>query len=289
MADDAPAEQRPFLAAADALRDAAKWQLGAFAAIGVTFAAGLQLASIGSLSWDVPTRLITAVAGIVATVTAVIYAVWSASQVLTRHAVTIDDLCGPEHDPVGKEIEAGEVLAPFTDLPDLRRRMKDIEARGRNPATAATPEFRAEARQVGNVRLRVLGLAGFLRVEHQYREERRHLAVAAVVAAVGIACFAWGANPPKQDVPLTRQVLPPAPSNVSVLLTAPSAALQKQLGPRCDLTKPLAAVAVAVHGEVYQVATVATKTCAPSWLSVGPGKGHVPGTVTASASTTASQ
>src|SRR5689334_10268659 len=72
------------------IRDAAKWLIGAAAAVGAALIAGTQLSSIGKLSsgW----RLSLAIAGVVLALAAVVFAIWFAVQLLLPVGVTLTEL-----------------------------------------------------------------------------------------------------------------------------------------------------------------------------------------------------
>src|SRR3954467_11055970 len=80
----------PFGSAMQGIRDAAKWLIGAAAAVGAILITGKQLSSIGQLPIGI--RLGVAVVGIIVALLAVVAAVWVAVQVLLPVGVTLKEL-----------------------------------------------------------------------------------------------------------------------------------------------------------------------------------------------------
>lgn len=295
--------------ATDKLRQSANWLLGAFAAVGAVFAAGLQLANIGSLGADTPGRLTVAALGLSATVIAIIVAVSAAGSVSARSRVNLALLGTGDLAAIQQEIDNDhEALAGFTDIADLRQEVvarrgavlqKDRAYRSAYTELAAALATADQSRkdkadqvlQQADVELelakrdldfaeatkqQVLELATFLRVKSLYDKAKNRIAVAAAAAAVGIALFAWGANPPAAETTvLPTEVLPETPSEVTIRLTDPDEGIQRQLGPECNASENLDAIALDVEGETYQVAIVQTATCDTAWITVGPEQGEV--------------
>jgi hypothetical protein len=121
----------------------------------------------------------------------------------------------------------------------------------------------------------IIELATFQRVKGTYDDSKMLIAGSAVAAAIGIALFAWGANPPDVTRIEPGEVLKKAPSEVTILFSNASDATKEALGEGCDLAKGVDAVAMTVSGETYQVATLETDTCNSVWLTVDPGQGKV--------------
>lgn len=298
-AADSPAG--PYDTATAALRDSAKWLLGAFAAVGAVFAAGLQLASIGDLSWDHRGRLIAAVLGVLLTVGGVAVAIYAVSEILTRRLVTLATLATdtdlqPERDwladspdLLGGKSDVAQLRTDYTAVVAAQKAARDrldtahlavqeldssspadladLAMKEKRVAEAAWAPVAQQALDLDRVRLEVLSAAGFMRVSRAWKDARRTICLAAAAAALGITMFAWGANPPEEGTE-PGQVLPPTPSNVNVKFTGNTDAVQRQLGKNCDLSKPVPAIAMTVTGQTYQVATVKTAKCASVWLTV---------------------
>jgi hypothetical protein len=305
---DTPPPPNPLVAATDKLRQSAIWLLGAFAAVGAVFAAGLQLANIGNLGTDTPGRLGAAIVGLILTVAAIVVAVSAAARVSARSRVNLALIGTPEFDSVRSLVDNDhEALAGFDSVADLAEKVlacritavqKDAAYRKAyehavDPATRADPEKRKAAESAlqfattefdlakrdlkfaESAKQQIIELATFLRVKRVYDDSKMLIAGSAATAALGIALFAWGANPPDVTKIEPGEVLPKTPSDVTILFSNASDATKNALGAGCDLTKGVDAVAMTVSGETYQVATLKTDTCNSAWVTVDPGQGKV--------------
>lgn len=292
----AKAPENPLAAAADRIRESAKWMLTSFAAVGVVFAAGLQLADLGELSTDEPGRLVAAGIGLLATVVSITVAVAAAGSVAaTSHVNLILLAHDDDFAKVRESINSDTVLLqPAADVAALEAQVTDatVEANARYDSwreaearSAPEPEIAtarehaeaaaAEAKRWLAARDRTLSVASFLRVKYAYEWARKRIGFAAFGAAIGLILFAWGANAPAEPQVDAGEILPKAPSEVSVVFTDTGRSqARKALGKKCDLGN-VAAVAFDVSGETYQVATVKTKKCAAAWLAITPEIGAV--------------
>jgi hypothetical protein len=230
----------PLARASDRIREAAKWLIVSFAAVGVTLYGGLQLASIGKLSTDQPGRLAAAGIGILLALAGLTIAIAAASSVVTKSYASLRWLLHlPPTDPVRADIEGDRsLLGGYQKIADLandidssqQRRLKAYEDRyAPAPANetqqqrdarvaAANTEFelaRNLASSLKNTENNVLQVASFNRLAGAYEKARRAMFAGAGIAAIGIALFAWGANPPALIT--ARQVRPPAPSDVTII------------------------------------------------------------------------
>jgi hypothetical protein len=199
----------------ETLRSAAKWLIGASASVAALLVAGLQFARLGELpasSW----RLYAALAGVAIALCAVFYVILGASDVLTHEWLT---------------------LASFTDaaigLPDPRRmspawreRVRRVErelafsrhelfahaapslAELHRRLQATTEEFGGakvttdsvdRLREVRGAAREVVQCANYHFTRYLFRDMRRRLAWAVVVAVSGVALFAYAANPPSAE------------------------------------------------------------------------------------------
>lgn len=292
-------------AATDKLRASATWMLGAFAAVGATFAAGLSLANIGNLSVDEPARLGFAALGIVVTVGAVVVAIAATVRVTANSRVSLTLLATSAFDQLRGQLDADdEVRGGYASVSDLRTQVLalradvlakdasytqayaattdpnsnvalDIREADLAAATTALQLARRSLVTAESVKAEVLDVAAFERVKNNYDSSKRVLAGSAAAAALGIAMFAWGANPPPAKTVAAGEVLPKTPSEVTVLFIDPSKALQTELGSDCDLSAGVDAVAMTVAGETYQVATLETTMCASVWVEITPEVGRV--------------
>jgi hypothetical protein len=290
--------------AADRIREAAKWLIVSFAAVGVTLFGGLQLASLGRLSLAQPDeRFAAALGGVVLGLVGLAIAIGAASGVVTRSYVSLRWLDGlPPGDPVRTEIEGDrELLQGHPDVADLIRELDQAQQQRRSayqalyqpvppgepapdpaPLIAASERANYWARWLKNVESNVLQVASYNRVAAAYRRARKWMFLGAGLTAAGITAFAWGANPPAPAAAV--QVLPPAPSNVTVVVPPEQRdqaradldgrSLQQALGRDCDLAA-VTAVAVGARGEVYDVVSVRTPECDAVMFRVAPELGRV--------------
>lgn len=195
------------------IRDASKWLIGASAAVGAVLIAGSQLSSIGQL--PIGWRLGGAVLGVILSLSAVVYAVWAAVQLLLPVGVTLDELqenwaAKKRADVVFFQDNPGQLGAENPQQLDQRwdrawdeRAQSERELQSASGADdvatkkahfdAADAEFR---RIDGDVRT-VLQTAQYQLLQAKFRNVLTKLLTAAAVAAIGIMLFAWAGNPPK--------------------------------------------------------------------------------------------
>lgn len=296
--------------ATDKLRQVATWMLGAFAAVGVIFAAGVSLANVGKLSLDDPSRLLAAAIGVTLTVIAIIWAVAATAKVTANSRVSLALLAtNSEFTEIRTTLESEPgTLGTYTtvgqlveDLSQLRKSVREADAEYAaayanlvDPATRSNQETykAAEALLTDTkgtlgirqhqlemaelVRANLLEIAAFTRVRKTFDSTKVQVAIATAIAAVGIAIFAWGANPPESTKIEAGELVPKTPSEVTVVFANPDdATLQRRLGADCDLTAGVSAVAMTVTGDTYRVATLLTETCGSIWLTVTPSVGTV--------------
>lgn len=130
----------------------------------------------------------------------------------------------------------------------------------------------AWVRTLDQSQVHVIERASFNKLRNAYKDAGRRMAAGAVLAAAGIAAFAWGANPPASE---STALVIPSPTEVVVQIDKEDrAGLQSTLGTGCDLGN-LQGVAVDVVGESYEIATVATEECNASLITVTPDIGRV--------------
>lgn len=293
--------------AADRIREAAKWLIVSFAAVGVTLFGGLQLASIGKLTWDHPERLSAAVLGVLLGLIGIGIAIAGASSVVTKSYVSLRWLETLDAaDPVRADIEGDTVLlGGYESIAELSAALEEAQLRRLQayqhryaPAPANEDEERRKQRiaranaefqyadnwalSLEQVQTNVLEVASFNRVRSAYEGARIKMFLGAALTATGIAAFAWGANPPERIAAV--EVLPSTPSNVTVTIDKEDrdakrpdlngTSLQQTLGMKCDLSS-LNAVAVGARGESYEVVSARTDKCRAALFSVAPTQGKV--------------
>ncbi len=197
------------------IRDAAKWLIGAAAAVGAALIAGSQLSSIGALEVGWPTtvetlRLWVAVAGVVAGLLAIVYILWTAVQLLPEVHVTIREIVE------GWDGTSNRLLAAaVTHLKQNPRYLqgfetpKDLENYRNGALKALTSmsdenEVKDQQEYIRQLDLRVGAIeqrAASKVLLASFRASLRRLLVGTAVAAAGILAFAWAANPPPAPPP----------------------------------------------------------------------------------------
>lgn len=226
MADDSsntePTQRELSEAAAARLRDAAKWLVASFAAVGATLVAGSQLSSIGKLpicfDWlslrcsRLPIAILGAIVGLVS----VVWAIWIAVELLTPESMAPDRL--------KEEWKRGEKSAVyryfhlnpsymqgFIDFEDQERLVAEAYARfdelDKEHDQAPDPQRRAIAKEMRRVKSEienllakseaVVAVANEVAYAATFRSKsKRGILLAAGFASLGVVVFAWAANPP---------------------------------------------------------------------------------------------
>jgi hypothetical protein len=277
----------PLTRAADRIRESAKWLLVSFAAVGATLIAGLSLTNIGGLSNDGPhDRLTWAILGITLGVLGVVVAIAAASSVVTKSFVTLKWLGEQsQNKPPRADIEGDTALLGGYETVDqlksayddaMADRLTKMKASYDDPADTGkrTPAENAEAWAIllGQIVRHVVDQASFERVRASYGLARWGILLGAAISAVGIAVFAWAANPPKaEQVPVVSST----PSDVIARIDPEDReTFQAKLGTKCDLSQ-VHAVALGAVGESYQLASVPTDTCKPIVFTLAGDQGRV--------------
>jgi hypothetical protein len=218
-------------ARSDKIRDAAKWLVASFAAVGAALIAGSQLSSIGKLPvcWHLTlecTRLGWAILGAIAGLGGVVWAIWTAVMMLVPNNLPASAL--------QKEWRRGEKSALFrffrdnpaylqgyTDFADVTS--KEEQAYAKRDALSArydqapsgeqetiSNELDAVDQEIQDLLNRsdaVISYANLILLTDQFRSKAlRRLLLAAVVSALGISIFAWAANPPAATPALTARL-----------------------------------------------------------------------------------
>lgn len=260
--------------AVDRIREVTKWLIGAFAAVGVVLAAGSQLSEVGDLTgW----RLFAAFVAILMALVGIAIAILYATKVLTPKSVSLRGVvAGGSGSPLGKEVESdpgllqghGNSLEEF----NLKRQEaiaaeNDAWARyetssGDEKKQLATQVKRAEAKRkrMDATLTWILSYARYLDVSATFRKALTAMFVGAVLAAAGIALFAWAAHPEgeSEDPP---GAVAAAPREVTVnLSSAGEDALKESVGTSCD-TGSMSAIALSGDADAVEMVSVPTGSC----------------------------
>lgn len=219
-----PAYVAQFDKAGNRIRDTAKWLVTIFAAVGALLIAGTQFSSIGSLEWG--TRLQIAIAAGLVAVVATALVIWLLLDVMQLSTVTIGDLerqaRRAKKPPLVMYMDRNpaELLGfdNLTQLADeyrnsLTRRRKarlayyDLLEQGKPETDPQVVAAKSSANVAQDRRLYVQACVSYvvsLLALEQVRlkmggARRTALFGGTLVAAVGVAAFAWAVNPVKSD------------------------------------------------------------------------------------------
>jgi hypothetical protein len=281
----APPPQAGFDAAADRIRETAKWLIASFAAVGAVLVAGTQLSNLGSLPVG-EARFWIAVAGVVVALTAVVVAIAVVSGVLVVEPSNMKDLAEKPDDATQKlrdVLEADRSIVStgslatlstsFVDALERRdsayaawRRAPDDEDLGRK-AQIAQDYAALESAQVQQV----LAVANLLRVSNAFKGAKFWLLGTTIAAAAGITAFAAAANPPRTVDPVGVTT----GNTVTVELTALGrSVLRARAGDTCA-PATVRAIALAVSGAGVEVVTLPRRSCPAHRFTVQKGLGTV--------------
>jgi hypothetical protein len=252
-----PSERPPeaadsgLLAGVDAVRGTAKWLIAAFAAIGGALIAGSQLSDLGKLSDD-PGRLALALAGAVAALAGIAFAICYTAKVLLPARVLLGEVVANESGTAaGKAVQGDPSLLDghATTIKELRDKFQASLAKyetawqqysaEQDPAKKDELEQKlvkveSERNTLAETLNRVRELLLFLAVKDTFSEAAKFIIGGAAFAAAGIVAFAYAAHPdedPKSRVPELE-----TPTRVLATLSDVKAkGLTDALG-RCDLS-----------------------------------------------------
>ena len=200
------------------IREAAKWLVASFAAVGAALIAGSQLSSIGELPVCRPdsiecSRLWIAMAGAVASLLGVVWAVWTGVGLLAPLRLQLSDLKKQWRPgtPIFDYFQANQSqLQGFANPEDMEAQIIEASATfdRLNAELAASEGARREAldKELDDADLLfkdilgrsddVVTIANHVEYVHFFRGRAlMRLFAAAAIAAVGIVAFAWAANP----------------------------------------------------------------------------------------------
>ncbi len=190
-------------AAAQSMRDSAKWLVGGVAATAAGIFAGSSLTAFGALKPAADTlRFGEAVGGLLLGFLGLACIFGAAVRVLTRESMTLREIALFDGS-AGSEIGSlrDKLVERYRDrLPTGARTFKDyvdrVDAARQNPESPDAASLLARAREDNAV---IAADAGFLFVRARFEHLVRTLRWATVLAIIGFGLFAWAANPPKPE------------------------------------------------------------------------------------------
>jgi hypothetical protein len=232
-------------AAADRIRETAKWLTISLATLGGVLIAGSQLSNIGNLQPS-SSRFAVAVVGggiaAAAAVTILALAIWvavtpavSLKQLATKPPAGLGDTL---EDPqfLGGRSTAKQLDAEYTEALNDRNAafatlgQEDSEA-NRAAAEAADAKFVFLSDTVTSL----IADVGYMRLAYRWRRAGAAILACGVLAAAGIGAFSWAANPPAEvKASMATPSVLTAPETITVTLTDQGQmALRNALGPQC--------------------------------------------------------
>jgi hypothetical protein len=273
----------PLSKAGERIRESAKWLIVSFAAVGAILAAGLQIANIGELRG---LRLTWAIGGLAAVILGVVIAIRAAGGVVTQSFVSLGWLSQQASDHPAMDGVEGDrgLLGGFESVDALKTAYDDAVAERKaaltnyyKDPTNEEKRLKADAAQkwvraLDQSQIHVIERASFSKLSDAYKKAGIAIAFGAVLVAVGITAFGWGANPPEEE--MAPIVIPAATEVVVNVDEEDRAELQEILGANCDLSA-VQGVAVEAIGETYRVASVATPECESALFTVSRNVGQV--------------
>ncbi len=199
-------------AAADKLRDSAKWLIASFGAIGAALATGIQFSSLGALGgWD----LVVALIGSALVLAGVALAIYSVADVLAPAGRTLTDIAGASNEDAARKFfqENPELLQAFKTVGDLKTAFdRDYElyvstfaAWHRDPTAASTKKLRL-VQQLGaptaEIATNVISWANYQTLQADYRKMLYWRVVPALIlVSVGLVLFILKVTSPESVTP----------------------------------------------------------------------------------------
>ncbi|MER5759683.1 hypothetical protein [Streptomyces sp. NPDC002082] len=199
----------PYAQAAKTIRKVALWLIGALTAVASVIVAGTQLTTLGGLDFG-SIRLWFALAMIGVALTATGYAIRVC--VLLQlpglaSAETVREEAGKAGSDFPAEVAKQELLPEGTTLPGIVdsyqswRKKKNAAAktlRAQPNDAAANNDLDEAERELQDIRPvvnRLQYMAGYFNLRREFKEQQMKLLIAASVAGIAFAFFAWAANP----------------------------------------------------------------------------------------------
>ena len=262
-----------FTAAADRIRDSAKWLVATFGAVGAVVFAGIALSDLGHVSDG---RLFMAAIGFaVAAALGVIVAIVAAGKVVTQSYVTLSTI-GDSGD--NTDMLAGLSVSKFHQAwaaarAESRTAQEQFNASYLNSTSGVPAELSRRLAAAESRRSLLEALAepflaqkSFEAVRDAYLRARIKIGAGALLTFVGIIGFVAIT----QHVPPRLPVVGTVPVQVRVEIKKDARdRYQRVLGADCDLSA-LSGTAIGTHGDVVVVAVPSSGTCNEALLNLAP-------------------
>lgn len=303
---DAPAKEAAqtegFGGSADKVREAAKWIVAAFGALGAALIASLSLSNLGSLSGgDLGLALLGFVIGLAGTA----IVIGSVSRVLTVSLASLSELSGSTVDSRAVALlEKNEAMLGGFESPEklatthLHAQKRRVDAYEKMLQASDKPTYDSNDRvfQVASRELeltspvveRVLGLVALDQLLRRYGEALKLTALGVSIAALGVALFAYYGHGPEPNVEPQAAV---ADAPVVAVVDLNETGVQTfgdMLGKSCELDH-LQVLALDSTGDSTDVVVLPGTGCEVRRLTVTPNMGIIcPANGALSGSTTSS-
>jgi hypothetical protein len=208
-----------YAAATQSLRTTARWLLTAAAGVGGLLVAGLQLSDLGALGSHEWPRLLAALLAVASALGAIGYMVWNTSTLLTDDWITLGQLHIEQFNQilrikptnreersrwaVMKEITDGLVMYKDELYGDVADDVSDLSKKlSQANATARVDQAkRGEVEPLRAAANAVVQYANFRRTRRDFTQLRQRLGWGSIVVVLGVATYAYTANPPKKPTP----------------------------------------------------------------------------------------
>jgi hypothetical protein len=275
-----PAAESQYVAAAETIRQAARWLVAAFAGVGGVLVAGVPLTDVGRVEAGT-SDFWFAVMGIAAALVAIAYMIHAVSRVFTSEFIsfaeyseaTVPGVTGAEKRrklllDIGEVAErSGDELygAEARDLGELHTRLQDTNQAVRTAkleGQAAPEDAVRHARDATAAANRAMEFINYEFVRRTFRHLFPRLAAGGLIVALGVGTYVFQtAQSPPKDQAVNR------PTAVRLYLKPDSDEL-KQLGKACQ-ANGLPAVAVAGSFSEPEVVTDSSGGgCMPTRLTI---------------------
>ncbi len=210
MAGDSGSGDGGLTAAADRIRETAKWLTVSLGTVGALLLAGTQFSSIGELIPGTTRFWIALGGGLLAGLGTFLVLVGSV-RTATTPVITLDELAGTKPPGGTKHVRKDRQLlgvhnsakeladAYFTATTQRRTAIDEYYADPENDAKEDEAErAQSAATIVGEQVARLIALSSYEHLSHRWRQALALLGIGGAIAAIGVAAFVWAANPPDE-------------------------------------------------------------------------------------------
>jgi hypothetical protein len=254
MAEPTP----PLQGAADRIRETAKWLTVSLGALGTVLVAGSQLSSLGALDPS-SGRFVAAIVGAAIAGLGAAAILAATAVTATTPAVSLSTLGPGTPKGVDDVLSDPTLLQGHSSAAELKTDYETaLETRaGAFRAYYASPtdsalRSAAETADANAVQLHTLatglvGAASYANLAYRWRRAAIAVGIGALLAAGGLGCFAWAANPPEdaKASAAAANVLTSPKMQYMQLNERGRTVLRDELGDDCDTTQPVQVLVLA--------------------------------------------